>query len=97
LPIILCLLMMLMLLLPPQQQQQHLQQQQLQRALAKMMYALKQNAVSLMHRNSSLCLAWLCSSKLTMLKAILTPIKCIQGRVRFFENLIRSRCFFCSH
>jgi hypothetical protein len=26
-----------------------------------------------------------------MLKAILTPIKTIRGRVRFFENLIRSR------
>ena len=26
-----------------------------------------------------------------MLKAILTPIKSIRGRVRFFENLIRSR------
>jgi hypothetical protein len=26
-----------------------------------------------------------------MLKAILTPIKTITGRVRFFENLIRSR------
>jgi hypothetical protein len=34
-----------------------------------------------------------------MLKAILTPIKTISGRVRFFENLIRSRyarCDACS-
>jgi hypothetical protein len=55
------------------------------------------NTAFLAQRGSSLCPAWLCRSKLTMLKAILTPIKCIRGRVRFFENLIRSRCFFCSH